>query len=96
MAETEKKFRYLIQYNKATEMLSNAANLYDYIEGLKYTLSLCLRYRKNFKDIIQKCGQSDKLDKCIKAGILKQWVDTYWFNKDKAASLQEFILEHSN
>ena len=35
-------------------------------------------------------------DKCIKCGILKEWDNTYWFDKEKAERLQQFILEHQN
>ena len=100
--------RYLAQEKKAYEML-RSDNLYDYIDGLKYALSLCMRYRKNFqtfiysdpehfinpfKEVIK--GEETPLDKCLKAGILKPWNDTYWFDKEKAESLQQYILEHSN
>ena len=86
-------------------------NLYDYIDGLKYALSLCMRYRKNFqtfiysdpehfinpfKEVIIGGEAKTPLDKCLKAGILKPWNDTYWFDKEKAESLQQYILEHSN
>ena len=95
------KQRYLAQEAKAIKMLQ-ADNMYDYIDGLKYTLSLCMRYKKNLKDFI--FNQFILLDeipktplgKCIAAGILKPWRDTYWFDKDKANSLQQFILEHQS
>ena len=89
------KQRYLAQEAKAIEML-HAENLYDFINGLKYALSLCQRYSKNFKEFVLECGQTDRLDKCLKAGILKPWNDTYWFDKEKAESLQQYILEHAN
>lgn len=88
------KERYLAQEDKATRKLINAANIYEYIDGLKYALSLCLRYSKNFKEFVLECGQIDRLDKCLKVGILKPWNDTYWFDKAKAESLQQYILEH--
>lgn len=76
-----------------------ANNLYEYIEGLKYAYSFCMRYKKNLKDVV-KCIIDPfgviPLDKCLKAGILKPWNDTYWFDKEKAESLQQYILEHQN
>lgn len=90
------KQRYLAQEDKATQMLINASSIYDYIDGLKYTLSLCQRYSKNFKDFVLECGQIDRWDKCLKAGILKDWNNTYWFDKDKAERLQQYILEHQS
>lgn len=105
------KERYLAQEKKAYEML-RSDNLYDYIDGLKYALSLCMRYRKNFqtfiysdpehfinpfKEVIKDPSANAKtpLDKCLKCGILKPWNNTYWFDKEKAASLQNYILEHN-
>ena len=89
------KQRYLAQEDKATQMLINASNLYEYLDGLRYALSLCTRYSKNFKDFVLECGQIDRLDKCLKCGILKPWNDTYWFDKEKAQSLQDYISEHN-
>lgn len=102
------KERYLAQEAKAKDMLQTE-NLYDYIDGLKYAYSFCMRYKKNIHDFIcLECGafinpfkdeNADAkmpLDKCLKAGILKPWNDTYWFDKEKAKSLQQYILEHSN
>lgn len=90
------KQRYLAQEDKATQMLINASNIYEYIDGLKYALSLCQRYSKNFKDFVLECGQIDRWDKCIKCGILTDWNNTYWFDKEKAERLQQYILEHQN
>lgn len=90
----ERKQRYLAQEDKATQKLINARNLYEYIDGLKYALSLCQRYSKNFKDFVLECGQIDRWDKCLKAGILTPWNDTYYFDKEKAESLQQYIWEH--
>lgn len=104
------KQRYLAQEAKAIEML-RSENLYDFIDGLKYSYSLSIRYKKNLRDFIEEAAfinpfrevikdQSDyaktPLDKCLKAGILKPWNNTYWFDKEKAESLQQYILEHSN
>lgn len=94
--KTERRQRYLAQEDKATQMLINASNIYEYIDGLKYALSLCQRYSKNFKDFVLECGQIDRCDKCLKAGILKDWNNTYWFDKEKAERLQQYILEHQN
>lgn len=89
------KQRYLAQENTAVEKLMNANNLYEYLEGLKYLFSFCIRYSKNFKNFVLKCEQIDRLDKCLKSGILKEWNDTFWFDKEKCTSLQEFILSHN-
>ena len=103
------KERYLAQEAKAIDML-RADRLYDYIDGLKYTYSFCMRYKKNLQDFILFEGQNPfrevikdpsanaktPLDKCLKVGILKPWNNTYWFDKEKAESLQQYILEHSN
>ena len=99
------KERYLSQEAKAIEML-RSSSLYDFINGLKYAYSLSIRYRKNLRDFIHfECFNPFKevekdaktpLDKCLKAGILRPWNNTYWFDKEKAESLQLYILEHSN
>lgn len=91
------KQRYFAQRDKAVKML-HSINLYDYIDGLKYAYSFCMRYKNNLKSLIYFDyfdGQTP-LHKCLKAGILKPWNDTYWFDKEKAESLQQYILEHSN
>ena len=104
------KERYLAQEAKALEML-RTEKLYDYIDGLKYAYSFSIRYKKNmrnfieeaayinpFKEVIkdQSAYAKTPLEKCLKAGILKPWNNTYWFDKEKAESLQLYILEHSN
>ena len=92
------KERYLAQEAKAIEMLRTEI-LYDFIDGLKYAYSLCRRYNKNFGKFIFKhidFYNDSHFDKCIKSGILKPWNNTYWFDKEKAESLQQYILEHSN
>jgi hypothetical protein len=89
------KERYLAQEDAATQKLINADCLYEYIDGLKYAYSLSMRYHKNLKNFVLKCGQADKLDKCLKAGILTPWKDTYYFNKDKADSLRLYLKEHN-
>ena len=76
-------------------------NLYDFIDGLKYAYSLSMRYKKNLRDLVGFCNPffnepKTPLQKCLKAGILKPWDDTYWFDKAKAESLQQYILENQN
>ena len=102
------KERYLAQEAKAIEML-RSSSLYDFINGLKYAYSLSIRYRKNLRDFIHfecfnpfievikdpSANAKTPLDKCLKAGILKPWNNTYWFDKEKAESLQQYILEHN-
>ena len=95
---------YLAQKAKAIEML-RSDSLYDFINGLRYAYSFSLRYRKNLREfILLECFNPFKevekdaktpLDKCLKCGILKPWNNTYWFDKEKAASLQNYILEHN-
>ena len=101
----EKCERYIKQYDQAIKML-RAKNLYDYIDGLKYAYSLSMRYKStSLLSLVQKAQYI--VDKpveltvkytlnSLKAGILKPWNDTYWFDKEKAESLQQYILEHSN
>ena len=93
----------IAQVAKAIEMLQSN-KLYDFLDGLKYTYSL-IRYKKNHREFIEDATYFDyfkkvqaktPLNKCLKAGILKPWSDTYWFDKDKAESLQQYILEHQN
>ena len=101
------KERYLSQEAKAIEML-RSSSLYDFINGLKYAYSLSIRYRKNLRNFIESfinpfievakdpsANAKTPLDKCLKAGILKPWNNTYWFDKEKAESLQQYILEHN-
>ena len=103
------KERYLAQEAKAIEML-RSDSLYDFINGLKYAYSLSIRYRKNLRDFIEgatfinpfkevikdpSANAKTPLDKCLKCGILKPWNNTYWFDKEKASSLQNYILEHN-
>lgn len=104
------KERYLAQEAKAIEML-RSSSLYDFISGLKYAYSLSIRYKKNLRDFIEgsifinpfrevikdpSANAKTPLDKCLKAGILKPCNNTYWFDKEKAESLQQYILEHKN
>ena len=103
------KERYLAQEAKALDML-RTENLYDYINGLRYAYSLSIRYKKNLRYLIEEAAYIDPfkevikdqsacaktpLEKCLKAGILKPWNNNYWFNKQKAESLQQYILEHN-
>ena len=95
--------RYLEQLNKATEML-DTDSLDKYIDALKYAYSLSIRYRKNLRSIVDSVFENpfkevgsplSPKEKCIKAGILTPWRDTYWFDKEKAESLQLWIQEHT-
>ena len=95
--------RFIAQKNKALEMLSTN-NLYDYINGLKYAYSLSLRYRSvNLKRLVESQfenpfnvpGYLSPREKCLKCKILKPWNDTYWFDKEKAESLLNYISEHT-
>jgi hypothetical protein len=80
-------------------------DLYKFIDALKYAYSFSIRYKSiNLYTLLSMNCPHDlfdnstrfPLDKCVKAGILKPWNDTYWFDKDKAESLQKYILEHQN
>lgn len=95
----EIKQRFFAQAAKARDKL-NASSLFDYIDGLRYTYSLSIRYgsvnlkntvRSNINDV-----NRSNFEKCLKCGILTEWQDTYFFNKEKAESLQQYILEHTN
>lgn len=103
------KERFIAQKAKAEEML-RSSSLYDFINGLMYAYSLSIRYKKNlrylieeaayinpFKEVIkdQSAYAKTPLEKCLKAGILRPWNNTYWFDKEKAESLQQYILEHN-
>lgn len=95
---TERQLRFYKQKEKADNLL-NVSSLYDYIDGLKYSYSLCIRYNINLKKTIDKnvnVSNKPSFDKCIKCGILKEWNNTYWFDKEIAESLQQFILEYQN
>lgn len=97
------KESFITQKNKVTKMLQTK-DLYKFIDALKYAYSFSIRYQMvNLRELLMYCpqdlfGDSTKhpLDKCLKSGILKPWNDTYWFDKEKAESLQQYILEHSN
>lgn len=90
--------RYLGQRAKAVFGLRDAANLYDFINALRYAYGLCWRYKlTKMTELIDDANANpDYIKKCIDAGILKPWNDTYWFDKAKAESLQKYILEHQN
>lgn len=96
--KNEKKQRFLAQAEKARNLL-DTDSLYDYIDGLRYCYSLSMRYNsvslKNIIDSNVNDNNKSNFDKCLKAGILKPWNNTYWFDKEKAESLQQYILEHS-
>ena len=96
------KERFLAQETKAKEMLS-ADNLYEFINGLKYAYSLSIRYKSvNLRELVDSASffnpffdePKTPVQKCLKASILKPWNNTYWFDKEKAESLQQYILEH--
>ena len=93
----QKKQRYFVQVNNA-QILLDKSSLVDYIDGLKYCYSLSIRYRSvNLKNIINKNindVNKPNFDKCLQAGILVEWNNTYYFNKEKAESLQLFIQEY--
>lgn len=97
--------RYLVQETKAISQLKNAKSLYEYIDAVRYAYGFTVRYKNaNLWDIIQKSTNENLLfqeptgylKKCLKAGILKPWKNTYWFDKEKAESFQQYILEHSS
>jgi len=95
------KQRFFAQRDKAIEML-HTNDLYSYIDALKYAYSLSMRYKSvNLKTLVESSIDlfatiELPFNKCLKAGILKPWNDTYWFDKEKAESLQQYILEHQN
>lgn len=97
--KNEKKQRFYAQAEKARSLL-NVNALFNYIEGLRYCYSLSIRYNSvNLKNTIDSNINDinkSNFDKCLKCGILKPWNDTYWFDKEKAESLQQYILEHNN
>jgi len=90
--------RFNNQKEKAIKKLSDAKDLYEYIDAVKYAYSLSMRYKSvSLLDLvcIDPFGSNPFLSKCLDAGILKPWNNTYWFNKEKAESLQQYILENS-
>ena len=93
------KERYITQAAKAKMML-RAESLFDYIDGLRYVYSLSMRYRSvNLKNIIRSNindANKSNFEKCLKCGILIEWQDTFFFDKEKAESLQQYILEKLN
>ena len=94
--KTERQLMFYKQKEKADSLL-NISSLYDYINGLKYNYSLCIRYNINLKKTIDNNvndANKPNYDKCIKCGILKDWNNTYWFDKEKAERLQQYILEN--
>lgn len=97
--------RFNKQRDKAIKKLSDAKDLYEYIDAVRYAYGFTMRYKSiNLWDIIQ--GSTDInllfhepagfLKKCLDSGILKPWNGTYWFDKEKAESLQQYILENGN
>ena len=96
--KNEKKRRFFAQIEKARNALYKN-KLYDYIDGIRYCYSLSLRYDsvslKNLIDSNINCTNRSNFEKLLKCGILKPWNNTYWFDKEKAESLQQYILEHN-
>lgn len=89
------KERYLAQKAKAEEMLCSSS-LYDFINGLRYAYSLSIRYKSvNLKALVEKASYNVNVQRCLSCGIIKTWNNTYWFDKEKAESLQQYILEHN-
>jgi hypothetical protein len=37
-----------------------------------------------------------KIDRFIEIGVLTNWNDSYYFNKDRANQFEEFIIENYN
>ena len=100
------KNRFFAQRDKAKDMLL-AENLYEFINGLKYAYSLSMRYKSvNLRSLVDSVTfieisnnvweASTNMNRCFRSGILKPWKDTYWFDREKAESLQQYILEHTN
>lgn len=87
--KTERQLRFYKQKEKADSLL-NVSRLYDYIDGLKYSYSLCIRYNINLKKTIDKNINEVAMTNALN----KDWNDTYWFDKEMAEDLQQFILEH--
>ena len=96
--KNEKKRRFFAQIEKARNALYKN-KLYDYIDGIRYCYGLSLRYDSvSLKNLINSninCTNRSNFEKLLKAGILRPWNNTYWFDKEKAESLQQYILEHN-
>lgn len=101
----EKMNRYLGQEVKAISQLKYAKSLYEYIDAVRYAYGFTVRYKNsNLWDIIQESTEvnllfhepTGYLKKCLDSGILKPWKNTYYFDKEKAESLQQYILENAN
>ena len=95
----ERKQRFFAQAAKARDKL-NKTSLFEYIDGLRYAYSLSMRYRSvDLKNTVcSNINDANKsnFEKCLKCGILMEWQDTYYFDKEKAESLQQYILENQN
>lgn len=89
---------FFAQIEKARNSLYKN-KLYDYIDCIRYCYSLSIRYDsvslRNIIDSNINCTNRSNFEKLLKAGILKPWNNTYWFDKEKAGSLQQYILEHN-
>lgn len=83
----------------------HADNLYDFLDGIKYAYSLSMRYKStSLLELIDKAQYiGDEpveltikyTSKCLEANIIKPWQGTLWFDKEKAESLQQYILENN-
>lgn len=98
------KERFIAQKANAIKMI-RSSNLYDFINGLRYAYSLSLRYKSaNLKSLVEEASYNGveniypaftNVQRCLDCGIIKPWNNTYWFDKEKAESLQQYILEHN-
>ena len=91
--------RYLSQKSKAIQQLRAAKDLYSYIDAVRYAYGLAVRYRNTtLAGLIKESNANERLlNLCIKGKILVSYDDdnSYFFDKEKAISLQEYISEHS-
>ena len=62
------------------------------LQKLRYGYSLAIRYNKNLKNLLAEIG-FQKIDKFIEIGVLANWSDSYYFNKDIADQFEEFLLQ---
>lgn len=92
--------RYLSQKSKAIQRLCTAKDLYGYIDAVRYAYGLSVRYRNTtLAGLIKESNANERLlNLCIKGKILVSYDNnnSYFFDKAKAESLQQYILEHQN
>lgn len=67
-------------------------NPLESLQKLRYGYSLAVRYHKNLKNLLAEIG-FQKIDKFIEIGVLTNWNDSYYFNKDRADQFEEFLLQ---